>query len=60
MLSPDFVKQAGEAIEFVDGRAVLKAGSGEFVSKMLELSVKGAYLGGQTGQDSSASEAVFP
>ena len=60
MLSPDFVKQAGEAIEFVDGRAVLKAGSGEFVSKMLELAVKGGYLGGQTGQDSSASEAVFP
>ena len=55
MLSPDFVKQAGTAIEFTaEGKAVLKANSGEFLMSLLELSGRGAMVGYQSGTSSDS------
>ena len=49
MLSKDFATQAGEAIEFVDGKAFVKANSNEFLMSMMELAGRGGYAGGNTG-----------
>lgn len=49
MLSKDFASQVGDSVEFVDGKAFVKANKNEFLMSIMELSGRGGYAGGNTG-----------